>query len=900
MAGRLLAAALMLACAPALGQDVRPTNLVVDQTGYWHQYCRFGPDRVSPDLLASEGEKLLGAALLQRVRKAAEEGLKKSGVEPGSVDWKQHVYVRMFFDQYPPCVGLLPGQDWMKPQFDDASWVFQRGILLEPEKGRVVPRGLGWTSEDLDQAAFSCLGIQSCYYRSRFVVDDPANVADLRLSCRYRGGLRAFVNGQEVARGHLPADATPDAAATEYPLGVYLDQPALRDRSVGPVTVPSRLLQKGVNVLAIEVRSPRLHPVVLKMNLPRNNHKVRQGMEGLWCHADLMRVALTTSSPAIRSAQKRPPGVQAWVQDMHHRTESTEFLPADEPPGEVRFVGPRNGCFSGQVLVGTDKPLTDLSVQCSDLTASGPGGGIPASAIQVSFLAPFPADEFTTQKLGDDRGLGATFPDADRLANWEGSQDASRLCIFDHVSSQPRPIIPAGTCQPVWLTLRIPADARPGAYQGQVEIEGKDLKPIRLPVRAKVLDWTLPHPKDFRTFVACEQNPYGVAKQYGLALWSEAHRKALAASFRQLARVGNAWLNVPVIARTEFGNRDDALIRWTRRRDGQFTFDYSLLDAYPDLACDHCRRPGVVNFVVMQGMKSSAQPAEVPSVHVLDEASGRKQVLSLDGIAREEKERLWRAFATSLCEHMQARKLDQAACWGYPLEQEADPELKTLLEKIVPSARWAANPHEMFWNATYAKDGHYGVITTVRHQYVTPGLRLDRGWRSDLAHLLSPRTGGNVLAMHTTSYPFAYRVLPSRALATGHSGIGRIGADEWAAIHYDGMGPTAWLTGMPVLFVLWPGKQGAESSARFEALIEGIQEAETRIFLEQAIDGKRLPPEMTRRATEVLAAQQQETSFLGGTLWVHELERYHWGWQERSARLYRIAGEVAAALAARP
>jgi hypothetical protein len=178
--------------------------------------------------------------------------------------------------------------------------------------------------------------------------------------------------------------------------------------------------------------------------------------------------------------------------------------------------------------------------------------------------------------------------------------------------------------------------------------------------------------------------------------------------------------------------------------------------------------------------------------------------------------------------------------------------------------------------------------------------RADRGWKSPVIHLLSPRTGGNVMAIHTVSEPFAYRVLPDRALASGHSGIGRLGADEWAAIHYAGMAPTTWLTGMPVLFLLWPGKQGAESSARFEALVEGVQEAEARVFLEQALDDKRLPADLAKRIADVLSANQQETGFRGGTLCVHELERYHVGWQERSARLYRLASDVAAAVVPAP
>ena len=234
--------------------------------------------------------------------------------------------------------------------------------------------------------------------------------------------------------------------------------------------------------------------------------------------------------------------------------------------------------------------------------------------------------------------------------------------------------------------------------------------------------------------------------------------------------------------------------------------------------------------------------------------------------------------------------------WGYPLEQEADPELKLILAECTPRVRWAANPHELLWNATYAKDSHYGAIVTVRYQpgaRTVQAFRSDQGWKSQLLHLLSPRTGGNIFALHTVSHPYAYRLLPEQAVAHGHNGISRLGADEWAAIHYDGQERPKWLTGMPVLFMLWPGSQGAESSIRFEALIEGLQETEARIFLDQALDSGRLPQELRGRVNRILAARLDETSFFPATLCVHALERYHYGWQERSRELYQAAAEAA-------
>jgi len=267
--------------------------------------------------------------------------------------------------------------------------------------------------------------------------------------------------------------------------------------------------------------------------------------------------------------------------------------------------------------------------------------------------------------------------------------------FFDHIATQPPEKVPPDTCQPVWLSLEVPADAVPGTYKGTVTIAADGVAPIAVPAEAEVIGWRVPDPQELQTLVQSEQSPYGVAKAYGVPLWSDQHFRLIDTSFRQLGRLGNDWLFVPVLANSELGNRDDMMIRWVRRRDGSLGFDYAILDRYLDLAAKHCGAPGVVNFVVMQGMRSAASPPVQPSVAVLDERTGETRPLALNGIAAHEKEKRWRAFATSLLAHMKSRGQEKAMFWGYPLEQEDDPDLKLLLERCTPNVFWAADPHEL-------------------------------------------------------------------------------------------------------------------------------------------------------------------------------------------------------------
>jgi len=898
--------------------------LILDEGAYWRRYYRFGADPVSPAALRAEGEKTLGKNQVARLKRDTERSFGQTGLDhfavhrlsplvlraarkvgteqalrgprpsPAGADWAEHVFLPLFFDPYaaPP-----PPDEWTGVSFDDSSWVLRRGPFQVDLPNDVPPeRTTGnMTKVHIEVLQYFGRGMQACCYRTRFLLADPAAAGGLTLRLTYRGGARVAINGEEVARGHLPAGAlAPDTPGEDYPVEAYRNA-SLRDRTIGPVPVPSRLLRKGVNVLAVEIRASLLHPIVLSKPQSKSWNALHD-REGLWRHAHLSKLELRSASAGIASALQRPAGVQVWVQDIHHRVQSAEFPAPGEGPGTVRIVGGRNGAYSAQIVVGTDRELARLRVTPGELRSADGAHRLPASVVEVLSMAPYPADGFS-EKLGDERGLGGTFPDAGLLARYERMAGPGAPCIFDHITPALPPRVPAGTCWPIWLRFRIPPDAAPGTYRGSIEVAPQGAAPVKVPVEAEVSDWRVPDPGKFQTFVACEQNPYGVAKHYGVPLWSDEHFRLLDASFRQLGRLGNTWLNVPVLRRTEFGNKDDSLIRWIRGKDGALRFDYALLDRYLDLAVKHWGVPRVVQFVVMHASTAGLQPPTAPEVTVLDEATGKTIALAVSGpgIQPEEKRALWHRFATALCEHMKARGLDKSMHWGYPHDKEEDPELRVLLAEAAPAVYWSGGPHQIgTWG--YKDPRQYRVFGTVRYFNNWPTFRMDMGWKSPVVHLTIPRIDSSVLSLHTASHPFAFRVLTDHSLALGRSGFCRVGADEWALAHYDGMRIPTWIVGMPVLFTLWPGKAGAESSARFEALLEGIQEGEARIFLEQAVDRGRLPQNVAQRARDTLARHFRETGFFQNKLCVHALEQYHYRWQERSRALYRAAAEVATLL----
>ena len=55
--------------------------------------------------------------------------------------------------------------------------------------------------------------------------------------------------------------------------------------------------------------------------------------------------------------------------------------------------------------------------------------------------------------------------------------------------------------QPVWITVTVPADARPGDYRGKVTVGADGTRALEIPLHLAVLDWKLPDSRDFTTHV---------------------------------------------------------------------------------------------------------------------------------------------------------------------------------------------------------------------------------------------------------------------------------------------------------------------------------------------------------------------------------------------------------------
>ena len=959
------------AWAEGAGRD--SGTLILDESACCRAYYRFDVQRIAPKALKAEGAKVLGATLMGKLQKEVQKRLAAKNYDWQKENWRDHVTVEVEYNSFARKnrvfirVGGVtepPADGWLEPEFDDLTWPHLR-----------KPDGVGSPAQYTVGTTERNGWLRGVYLRFHFEIPDPTAAGAVTFSADYIGGLTAFVNGKEISRGHLPAgNFDAETMAEEYPLEAYVATFAdlretekakykgkeppptqvitsadeltpvgsrlykLRNRTINSLAIPRQLLRKGTNVLAIELRAAPLHPYVLKEWFGYRDVVDRQ-----WEHARLSRLELRCAGVGLPSSLSRPKGVQIWTEDMTRRIFSPEYLEPGAAPGVIRLVGARNGTCAAQVVVGTDKELANVKAIASELKNPA-GGTFPAKSVRILGMTPQPLGDISS--LGEGRIVGnETMIEIgggnSRYGDWSAPKTRALVCFapealenkaaaaaamdriqyFDWISSALPERIPANSCRPYWLSVKVPADAAPGLYRGAVRVEGEfgghnpnsapktertELGIVSpefratLPLEVEVWDWKVPDAHDFQTIVAIEQSPYGVAKQYKTPLWSAKHWELIEASLRQLARAGNGVWFVPVLLDTEFGNRDVSMLKWIRKKDSALAFDYATLDRYLDLIVKNCGMPRVIAFVVMHGFQTGVE------VKVLDEASGKDERLSL-GPDVPGREKYWQPFACSLYSHMAARGLDQAMFWGYPWDMDGDPKLKPMLRQFAPEVFWICGSHDAnvavsgglpdlsspfyvgspfgarAWDGKTDPDAgaFYKVVENIQSFLI--GGESQKGWKyRDQILLCTPRTDCGAIVVNGTSTPWAFRIFPERAIFTGYQGTGRMGGDYWAKSYHDGCKHSGGAPGFSIMKCLWPGPDGAEASARFEALIEGLQELEARIFVEQALDRGILPAEQARRVTEQLARHFKGTFAVG------------LDWQARSKALYQLASEVAA------
>jgi hypothetical protein len=792
-----------------------------------------------------------------------------------------------------------------KPDFDDSAW---------PVARMPICTGSGQSFWDQPLTARRFVG------RARFVVPDPGAVRRLSLKIRYRGGVIVYVNGREVARGHLPAGKPgPDAFAEGYPRGAYLpkdkaeaetgkkltyhgmwtgkifqswrwkNRPELgtlaaevrarRDRSLS-VKIPDGLLRKGVNVMVLDARAAKLSPQTWRWN-----YHWEEAGASFWGHLHLEDIDVRAEPEGAVRAISRPEGLQLWSEDVHRWILNADFLEPGVASRRMEIVAARNGTFSAQAVLGSSRKLTGLSAAVSEL--SGPGK-IPASAVTVRWGVRTPLTAVLKNygkgalrsrmvdqaivRYAASLGLSRELREARRRRRLLRLTGRTGLSIFDHLSESAPAEVPAGSSQTVWVSVSVPADAAPGEYRGKLTVRAAGVPAKSLDLHLRVTPFRLRPAREWRTFAGIEESPCSVAKQYGLKPWSQEHWQRLDECMRWLGGLGNNFVKVPLLAGTEMGN-SESMVVWVKK-NGTFEYDWSLLDRYVGLARRHCGRP-LSLMALVHPPREVSEKAPL-AVTVRDGNAERKMALPVPGTP--EFARLWLPFCKAFVAHVREKNLADSVHWGlfYDRPPSTLVKMAEVTAAALPRTGWMRSSHNGGRNPPFRRGSKARVdldahIRCFSEPDWSKGGVGRKGWARKDLNVLYPREASQVTAVPAYAPLWHLRELPELAITSDARGFTRMAADSWDREAGGWFVPA-------VLYILYPGKKRVEGSVQLEMLREGLQECEARI----ALEGRGLDAPVLKERTGCAWLLPGGTS-KGRT------GEFYGGWQERSRRLYEAA-----------
>ena len=221
-----------------------------------------------------------------------------------------------------------------------------------------------------------------------------------------------------------------------------------------------------------------------------------------------------------------------------------------------------------QAVISSDTELEDVTLSVSDL--SNGKSGIKSGNISVQFVSFVVSDLLDTTKYG-------------QCGQRQDKSEWGEVLVADVLDLKESMNIPAGRKQPVWMTVNVPSDAKPGKYTGRMTVSSSNAKTRSLPVELVVSDHILPPAHDWAFHLDLWQNPYSVARYAGVPLWSEAHFEAMRPVMRMLAEAGQKSVTATIMNRPWNGQTEDAfgsMVTKIRRIDGSWLYDYTIFDRW--------------------------------------------------------------------------------------------------------------------------------------------------------------------------------------------------------------------------------------------------------------------------------------------------------------------------------
>ncbi len=480
------------------------------------------------------------------------------------------------------------------------------------------------------------------------------------------------------------------------------------------------------------------------------------------------------------------------------------------PDVEIRkaaaLSGWRGERVSAQVLLWTTGPVKGARIGISEFKSAR--GNLPASIASARFVRYVMTDEFAG-------GCGHRKPE-----NFAASLSPDMLDDLEEFHLE------AKNVRPVWITVDIPAEARPGAYTAEITVSGEGVPSQRLTAELKVGQLVLPPSSEWTFHLDQWQHPAAVARLDGVPMWSDAHFEALKPVMRLAARAGQkvitTTLNKDPWNVQTFDPYADMIV-WTKSGDGTWQYDFTVFDRWVQLMMDLGIRKMINCYSIIPWNNE---------VHYRDGASGEWiNVKAKPGTA--EFEEVWAPFLNAFVSHLRQKgwlEITHIAI-DERTREEVDGALK-LLQRVAPELGVSyADNQKTYQRYPNSED----ISISVGHPFSQEDLadRRLRGLNTTFYICCSDGFPNQF----TFSDPAESAYLGWYTEASGFDGMLRWAFNSWVEHPLQDSRFRTWPAGDT--YIVYP--QG-RSSIRYERMLEGIQDYEKIQILKKKLG----PAELSR------------------------------------------------------
>ena len=510
----------------------------------------------------------------------------------------------------------------------------------------------------------------------------------------------------------------------------------------------------------------------------------------------------------------------------------------------------RNERVNAQVKVWSDVAVPNLRCRFTDFV--GPKGAkLPAEALSARFV----------------RNVLAS-------ANYrtgEAKVDIPAHAVGDILDDAASADLPEFGFRAIWVQMRVPADAAPGGYRGQLVVSGDGVEDMTFDFRLNVLRRTLPAPKDWKFFLDLWQSPHAVARRHHVEDWSEEHWKLMDPLLRELGDAGQKTITVP-LKQTPVKQPDGTwrgLVVRTHRKDGTWAHDFSLFDRWVEFAKARGLGPQIHCYSIAERRQRNH--------HVYVDEATDKVVHEMVPVLSERNGELWRPFFRAFAKHLKEKgwlddtylALDENTLeetkYAVAMARREAPEFKIAFACDRPAADFLAVGIENFSQALRGQLMDEAFLKAVKERAADPKLTTTYY----ICNFPQKPNSWVTSPLCESAWTGLY------AAAKGYSGLLRWAAWSW----YLGVDPL-WDASCPPrydageAFLMYPGMR---SSTRWEMMRDSIENAEKIRILRQEgqatkaleaalskVDFKPMPkdPDAATRATFEEGYRQQVADVL--------------------------------------